>query len=293
LKWKLKKPLPWRLDVDLHLKFNNSKYTNYVFHSIYDEKIEWTLYHMDKDWICLGIGRGTSVIACIFFSHFGYLGKIKVLVSEKKNFDLPNTRRLEDLLLLSVTIDIPPLVSRLSTGIEFLYQVTLLGGSGDSSALHVRLISLRCWTRTSRSPRMLALETEIMNQFLENIRQKYLLYFKVTQKKMLAASTRGCLPSQYIRIFTIFWKKVLIFWFTVKILWFGDLFWLTYFLLSENFNWSTFCFKFFLILIFSYYWIFKQQAIDAWHYDLFYQLFLKHKKFLIFMNKFKHEFTEI
>ena len=62
--------------------------------------------------------------------------------------------------ITSVTTEMPPRTSKLSTLISFLYQTTPSGTSGDSSARQVKFISLPTCTKTSRSPRIRALDTE-------------------------------------------------------------------------------------------------------------------------------------
>ena len=80
-------------------------------------------------------------------------------MKERDNFTL-ETRRLEDRLRLSVTTEIPPRANKLSTRSSFLYQVTVSGTSGDSSARQVKFMSLPTCTKTSRSPKMRARDTE-------------------------------------------------------------------------------------------------------------------------------------
>ena len=60
-----------------------------------------------------------------------------------------------------LTTEMPPLARSESILLPSLSQVTEVGGCGVSSARQVRLMSLSNCTKTSRSPMMRALETEI------------------------------------------------------------------------------------------------------------------------------------
>ncbi len=89
---------------------------------------------MNHDRICLSVAWNTSIFSRVFLGDLKWsIGNLKIsIVNYLYTFE---TRRFDVRRRESVTTEIPPLVSMWSILVLSLYQETLSGASGDSSAL--------------------------------------------------------------------------------------------------------------------------------------------------------------